>query len=120
MTIHVLFSENASPDPLLALALADEVQYRCAGYIEAEIERFADELEDLSDEEESVRAGSEGSDEEDTQTIKKRKRATNGAAKPKPHHSNGICSLTSRRSYRYLLLARCACAAFAAGAPAPV
>jgi len=34
------------PTASLALALDDEVQYRCAGYIQAEIERYADALED--------------------------------------------------------------------------
>lgn len=31
---------------MLALTLDDETQYRCAGYIQAEIERFAELLED--------------------------------------------------------------------------
>ncbi len=31
---------------VLALTLDDETQYRCAGYIQAEIERFAELLED--------------------------------------------------------------------------
>lgn len=76
MHIHVLFS--APQDPLLALKLDDEVQYRCAGYVEAEIERFAEEVEELTDVEEEEE---EESGDEDTQTIKKRKRAANGKAK---------------------------------------
>jgi cohesin complex subunit SA-1/2 len=52
MNLHVLFcpTETVGPDgasfPIasLALGLDDEVQYRCAGFIQAEIERYAEEL----------------------------------------------------------------------------
>ena len=52
MNLHVLFcpTETVGPDgasfPIasLALSLDDEVQYRCAGFIQAEIERYAEEL----------------------------------------------------------------------------
>jgi cohesin complex subunit SA-1/2 len=53
MNLHVLFSssEAVHPDgqefPLarLSLSMDDEVQYRCAGFVQAEIERYAEELE---------------------------------------------------------------------------
>jgi cohesin complex subunit SA-1/2 len=50
LDLHVLF---AAPDPqegttlptaTVSLSLDDEVQYRCAGYIQAEIERYAESL----------------------------------------------------------------------------
>lgn len=52
MNLHVLFcptetvgADGASlPIASLALGLDDEVQYRCAGFIQAEIERYAEEL----------------------------------------------------------------------------
>jgi cohesin complex subunit SA-1/2 len=52
MNLHVLFCptetvglDGASfPIGSLALGLDDEVQYRCAGFIQAEIERYAEEL----------------------------------------------------------------------------
>jgi cohesin complex subunit SA-1/2 len=53
MNLHVLFcptetvgADGASfPIASLALGLDDEVQYRCAGFIQAEIERYAEELD---------------------------------------------------------------------------
>jgi cohesin complex subunit SA-1/2 len=53
MNLHVLFcpTETVGPDgasfPIasLSLSLDDEVQYRCAGFIQAEIERYAEELD---------------------------------------------------------------------------
>jgi len=44
------------------LTLDDEMQYRCAGYIQAEIERFAELLEDDVDREEM--SSKRGSDDE--------------------------------------------------------
>lgn len=52
MNLHVLFcpTETVGPDgssfptASLALHLDDEVQYRCAGFIQAEIERYVEEL----------------------------------------------------------------------------
>lgn len=52
MNLHVLFcptetdaADGASlPIASLALHLDDEVQYRCAGFIQAEIERYSEEL----------------------------------------------------------------------------
>ena len=50
LDLHVLF---AAPDPqegailptaTVSLSLDDEVQYRCAGYIQAEIERYVESL----------------------------------------------------------------------------
>jgi cohesin complex subunit SA-1/2 len=54
MNLHVLFcpTETVGPDgasfPIAALSLSldDEVQYRCAGFIQAEIERYAEELDE--------------------------------------------------------------------------
>jgi cohesin complex subunit SA-1/2 len=54
MNLHVLFcpTETVGPDgasfPIasLALSLDDEVQYRCAGFIQAEIERYAEQLDE--------------------------------------------------------------------------
>ena len=52
MNLHVLFcpTETVRPDgssfptASLALNLDDEVQYRCAGFIQAEIERYVEEV----------------------------------------------------------------------------
>jgi len=51
MNLHILFCpsnvdgpEQSSAIPLLSLTLDEEVQVRCAGVVQAEIERLADEL----------------------------------------------------------------------------
>jgi cohesin complex subunit SA-1/2 len=54
MNLHILFCPTQTigadggllPIAALALTLDDEVQYRCAGYIQAEIERYAEEIAD--------------------------------------------------------------------------
>ncbi|KZT04963.1 uncharacterized protein LAESUDRAFT_702953 [Laetiporus sulphureus 93-53] len=68
MNLHILFcpAQSIAPDgsrlptASLALSLDDEVQYRCAGFIQAEIERYADELEEAG----PAREGSSDEDEE--------------------------------------------------------
>ena len=46
MNIHVLFSQHGSPDPLLVLELDDEVQDKCGEWVEREVEKFAEEIEE--------------------------------------------------------------------------
>ena len=54
----------------------DEVQYRCAGYIQAEIERYAEYLDDEADEDEKSDADEPSEDEnEGTKEVKARKKA---------------------------------------------
>ncbi|KAF9817346.1 hypothetical protein IEO21_03487 [Rhodonia placenta] len=67
MNLHILFcpSQSVAPDgsrlptAALPLSLDDEVQYRCAGFIQAEIERYAEELED------ALPAAERGSEDEE-------------------------------------------------------
>ncbi|KAH6910734.1 cohesin subunit [Coprinopsis sp. MPI-PUGE-AT-0042] len=69
LNIHVLFmpdqppQPDGSPSPLsdVGVILDDEIQYRCAGYIQAEIERYAEYLEEVDG---SQRVSDAGSDEE--------------------------------------------------------
>lgn len=37
-----VFPDQSSPFASLAIKLSDEVQYRCAGFVQAEIEQFAE------------------------------------------------------------------------------
>ncbi|KAI0058337.1 hypothetical protein BV25DRAFT_1283433 [Artomyces pyxidatus] len=84
MNLHILFCTPAEEDAemsssqqsLLALSLDDEVQYRCAGFVQAEIERYADELGDSVGAIASHDSGS--SDEEGEEASKKRKIAKQG------------------------------------------
>ena len=74
LDLHVLFASTNAVDPdgnpipiaSLALTLDDEVQYRCAGYIQAEIERYAEFLgnDDKDDDKSELSDGEAGSDEE--------------------------------------------------------
>ena len=74
LDLHVLFASTDAVDPdgkplpiaSLALTLDDEVQYRCAGYIQAEIERYAEFLgnDDEDDGKSEVSDAEVGSDEE--------------------------------------------------------
>ncbi|KAF8062324.1 hypothetical protein FPV67DRAFT_1508040 [Lyophyllum atratum] len=72
LDLHVLFSPAGTTDgdPLptatVSISLDDEVQYRCAGYIQAEIERYAETLDvaDAEDEQEQKGSGDESGDEE--------------------------------------------------------
>lgn len=56
LTLHIFFNPLAAEDsqrkaaqartlaPALHMALADQVQWRCAGFVQAEIDRYAEEL----------------------------------------------------------------------------
>ncbi|KAG6901242.1 hypothetical protein DXG01_001264, partial [Tephrocybe rancida] len=61
----------------ISLTLDDEVQYRCAGYIQAEIERYADTLDVAGDDDEhgQDRSGDESGDDQPAD-------GANGKAKP--------------------------------------
>ncbi|KAJ7701757.1 hypothetical protein B0H17DRAFT_1127998 [Mycena rosella] len=71
VNLHILFG----PAEQLSIALDDEVQFRCAGYVQAEIERYAETLvepeegeqddEEDEDEEKENDSGDEGSDDGD-------------------------------------------------------
>lgn len=85
LDLHVLFATldphegTILPTASVSLTLDDEVQYRCAGYIQAEIERYADSLgmRAADDEEEGEKDsdGEETSDGEQADETKKAKRA---------------------------------------------
>ncbi|KAI0657496.1 hypothetical protein C8Q70DRAFT_919344 [Cubamyces menziesii] len=74
LTLHILFcpSETTMPDgtrlptAALPLSLDDEVQYRCAGFVQAEIERYAEEIAEPS--EEDPERSDEGSGDDDEQS----------------------------------------------------
>ncbi|TFK29563.1 hypothetical protein FA15DRAFT_632012 [Coprinopsis marcescibilis] len=101
LNLHILFTPeqpplpDGSPSPLstVGLLLDDEIQYRCAGYIQAEIERYADHLDEAeggggqqqkstagSDNEEAANSG-----QEDTPN-----KANNGKGKQKATHQEPV------------------------------
>lgn len=73
MNLHVLFAPEVvdpsgpSPSPISAmraLTLDDEVQYRCAGFVQAEIERFAEELAENAQGDDQGQAADDDEDDE--------------------------------------------------------
>jgi cohesin complex subunit SA-1/2 len=88
MDLHILFcpSTTAGPDGKeleaapISLTLDDEVQYRCAGFIQAEIERFKEHLEEMYPSFEDDQ-GSEGSDGEGSETEVLSKKTKKGKGK---------------------------------------
>ncbi|KAI0698963.1 hypothetical protein C8T65DRAFT_719862 [Cerioporus squamosus] len=72
LTLHILFcaTETTAPDgsrlptAALPLSLDDEVQYRCAGFVQAEIERYAEELAERAPEEHASSGEDEDEEEE--------------------------------------------------------
>ena len=79
MNLHILFCPvqaeeqpgPASATSMLSLVLDDEVQYRCAGFVQAEIERYADELvENNQAENDNESSSSESSEDENQETTK--------------------------------------------------
>lgn len=68
--MHILFcaTETTAPDgsrlptAALPLSLDDEVQYRCAGFVQAEIERYSEEIAEGHSED---RGSSEEDDDDD-------------------------------------------------------
>ena len=83
MDLHVLFSAkqtlSADGNPLpiasLALSMDDEVQYCCAGYIQAEIDRYAEFLDDNADEDDNQKSDADelsGDENEENPATKKK------------------------------------------------
>ena len=96
MNLHILFcpAQSTAPDgsalptAALALTLDDEQQYRCAGFIQAEIERYSEELEDLSipdeDESEANESDEPAEDEGPSKPKKNNKKKAKQPAKIEP------------------------------------
>ncbi|KAI3614191.1 mitotic cohesin complex [Moniliophthora roreri] len=82
LDLHILFAGLPIPDgaddmEAVALTMDDEVQWRCAGYVQAEVERYAESLR-LSDvgeegDEDNSDEGSEGGDDADERAKDKSK-----------------------------------------------
>lgn len=100
MHIHILFCSAQSigpdgktfPTAALALSLDEDVQQRCAGFVQTEIERYAEELESESprdDDSDSDKSGSDSEQENSAKTKKGKKGKGKEVAKsPAPGKSN--------------------------------
>ena len=86
LDLYVLFSpvnavdaEGAPlPTAIVPLILDDEIQYRCAGYMQAEIERYAEVISEM----EENQPGEESGTESEESTVEKTPKAN--VAKKKP------------------------------------
>ena len=70
------------PTAALAMTMDDEVQYRCAGYVQAEIERYADEIDGSASAAENEKQDG-GSDSSDDDHEHEEKKAAQGKGKGK-------------------------------------
>ncbi|KAI6145125.1 hypothetical protein BKA82DRAFT_4170216 [Pisolithus tinctorius] len=78
MNLYILFCPTLAaaedgqrpPTEVLALQLDDEVQYRCAGFIQATIEQYAELLEDERPAEELTEKDDSSDDQEDVRPVK--------------------------------------------------
>ncbi|KAF5323111.1 hypothetical protein D9611_009237 [Ephemerocybe angulata] len=115
---HILFSPDqptlpdGSLSPLAAISISfdDETQYRCAGYIQAEIERYSDFLADNDGSAKSLEEGDKSEDEESNAEnadedengagpSKKRKgKKKAAAAAPKPQETETVLSKGDSRA----------------------
>ena len=78
--INAVDSEGAPlPTAMVPLTLDDEIQYRCAGYMQAEIERYA---ELVSEGEEKQPAEEAGSESDDSAVEKPPQKATTSKKRP--------------------------------------
>ncbi|KAG5641552.1 hypothetical protein DXG03_004787 [Asterophora parasitica] len=111
LDLHVLFSGaeivgvNGIPLPIasVSLSLDDEVQYRCAGYIQAEIERYADTLEVAVEDDDQMQkvsgdeTGGEGPADDAEGKVKK-------SGKGKKTHAETVITSRARLEREYLFL----------------
>ncbi|KAG6811622.1 hypothetical protein H0H92_006586 [Tricholoma furcatifolium] len=85
LDLHVLFAPreaheaDGTPLPIasISLSLDDEIQYRCAGYVQAEIERYVDNLlpADTDADQDEDQSGDESGDEQPPEDTNKTKPA---------------------------------------------
>ncbi|KAK0205357.1 hypothetical protein DFS33DRAFT_761234 [Desarmillaria ectypa] len=89
LDLHVLFSatQTVAADgsqlstATVALTMEDEAQYRCAGYVQAEIERYAEIVQEGGEEEDKSDDGSDVDSADENEAAKKAKKKGKGAAK---------------------------------------
>ncbi|KAL5478298.1 IRR1 [Sanghuangporus weigelae] len=103
LTLYTLFSASSegieqveTPLAPLALSMGDEMQYRCAGFVQAEIERYAEELEgDRPTRHEESDAGSDSGTDSAPETSEKKTRGAKGKGK-KVDHEEDVNVIKSR------------------------
>ncbi|GAA5890955.1 hypothetical protein JCM8208_003106 [Rhodotorula glutinis] len=92
MISHLVVTPTSDPDGLLAdlkLVASDELQARCAGFVEAEVERYAETIREADEEEQGATQREEGSDDgasssgSETETERSQGRSQRGKGKGK-------------------------------------
>ncbi|KZT59992.1 hypothetical protein CALCODRAFT_449346 [Calocera cornea HHB12733] len=94
LTLYILFSPGEvpgkkTPGSVLPLSLDDQLQYRCAGFMQAEIEKYADEVAEANDDDEEPPQNEDGSDVDMDGGEEKQKRK---ASKPKSGNNSRTTS----------------------------
>ncbi|KAH7106865.1 hypothetical protein BKA62DRAFT_631828 [Auriculariales sp. MPI-PUGE-AT-0066] len=78
LSLHVLFGQTAQAHSTdasdLVLVMDDEKQYRCAGFVQSEIEKFAEEIREERESQEEEPAGSEAGSGSETEAPSKNKK----------------------------------------------
>lgn len=107
--LHILFcpvqtvAADGGPLPTasISITLDDEVQYRCAGFIQAEIERYADEIDGFSqgthlEKDDNDDEGTSDEDSHDEAGTTGKKKKTSGAKKGENRLGKNFLHGTSR------------------------
>ncbi|KAK0498783.1 hypothetical protein EDD18DRAFT_1318874 [Armillaria luteobubalina] len=97
LDLHVLFSaaQTIAADgsqlstATVALTMEDEAQYRCAGYVQAEIERYAEIVQEGDEEENKSNDGSDVDSGDENDTAKGAKKKGKGTTKPAATEKEG-------------------------------
>ncbi|OCB88288.1 hypothetical protein A7U60_g4590 [Sanghuangporus baumii] len=111
LTLYTLFSANSegveqidTPLAPLALSMGDEMQYRCAGFVQAEIERYAEELEgDRPTRHEESDAGSDSDTDNAPETSEKKTRGAKGKGKKVDHEDVNVIKSRALLEQEYVL-----------------
>lgn len=79
MDLHILFSQKPEEDtevggPSLSLHLDDEVQFRCSEFLQKEVSRFKDHLQELYPHVKGGETDESGAEESDGERVKKGKK----------------------------------------------
>ena len=96
-------NETEFPLASFSLTLDDELQYRCAGFIQAEIERYAEFIDESGEWEGSRSQHSEGSEEDNDVGEGDNATTPTKARRPKKVHKTGTYELHAANKEEFLI-----------------
>ncbi|KAF8892974.1 hypothetical protein BD779DRAFT_1609978 [Infundibulicybe gibba] len=112
LDLHVLFSSAQTldadgsllPTASVALSLEDEIQCRCAGYIQAEIERYADTLEEEDGVDDVDQQDSDEDDGSNADETERAQKAPKNGNRKKSHQQENKTSARESLEKEYLFI----------------